>query len=450
MTFFPRISILTASLISLSACTSVGPDYKALDAATPASYVEGGTISAGDVAPVKWWQGLGAPQLDALVERGLAQNLSIQTAIERVEETRAALRSTGAGTVSGNLTGASLRSGGSASPTASTNSAVFNASLVLDLFGGQRRAVERARAQAESADYDIGTARLAFLASLTGAYVDARYFQETLELTRRTIATRERTFELVRAQEDAGTATELDRVQARALLEEARASLPDLESGFNSAVYAIATLLAEPAAPLRASLQKGAAQPRPKSGMAAGVPADLLRNRPDIRAAERDLAAAVAAIGVAEAELYPSITLSGEITASSANNWSFGPTLVLPVLNQPKLRADRDQAISRARQAELAWRALILSAVEETQSAQGKVLRTQRALFSLRAAADSYARAVELSQLTYSGGTTTLLTLLDAERSRAAARLSLAQSVQALANNWISLQVATGRGWAPQ
>ncbi|MDZ7602358.1 MAG: TolC family protein, partial [Hoeflea sp.] len=183
---FPRTSILTASLLSLCACASVGPDYKGLDAATPASYVDGGTASAGDVSLVKWWQGLGAPQLDALVERGLAQNLSIQTAIERVEEARAGLRSTGAGTVSGNLSGASVRSGGSASPTVTTSSAVFNASLVLDLFGGQRRAVERARAQAESADYDIGTARLAFLASLTGAYVDARYFQETLELTRQT------------------------------------------------------------------------------------------------------------------------------------------------------------------------------------------------------------------------------------------------------------------------
>ncbi|MDP2121847.1 MAG: efflux transporter outer membrane subunit [Hoeflea sp.] len=447
---FPRTSILTASLLSLCACASVGPDYKGLDAATPASYVDGGTASAGDVSLVKWWQGLGAPQLDALVERGLAQNLSIQTAIERVEEARAGLRSTGAGTVSGNLSGASVRSGGSASPTVTTSSAVFNASLVLDLFGGQRRAVERARAQAESADYDIGTARLAFLASLTGAYVDARYFQETLELTRQTIATRERTFELVRAQEDAGTATELDRVQARALLEEARASLPALESGFDSAVYAIATLLAEPAGPLRAALQKGAAQPRPKAGLAAGVPADLLRNRPDIRAAERELAAAVAAIGVAEAQLYPSITLSGDITASSANSWSFGPTLVLPVLSQPKLRADRDQAISRARQAELAWRARILAAVEETQSALGTAQRTQRALVSQRAAAQSYARAVELSQLTYSGGTTTLLTLLDAERSRAAARLSLAQSVQSLATTWISLQVATGQGWATQ
>ena len=361
-----RRSLMTVSLLTLvSACTAVGPDYQPLNAATPASFVEGGRVSAGDVAMVEWWKGLGAPKLNELVDRGLAQNLSIQTAMERVAETQAALRSAGpASLISGNLTASSRQSGASGAPTTENTSAVFNGSLVLDLFGGQRRSYEQAQAQAESAGYDIGTARLAFLASLTGAYVDARYFQEALELTRQTIATRERTFNLVKAQEDAGAATELDRVQAQALLEEARSQLPTLESGFNSAVYAIATLLAEPAGPLRASLQKGAAQPRPKYRTATGVPADLLRNRPDVQSAERVFAASVAAIGVAEAQLYPSITLSGEITASSANSWSFGPTLVLPVLNQPKLRADRDQAVSRARQAELTWRAQILSAVE--------------------------------------------------------------------------------------
>lgn len=124
--------------------------------------------------------------------------------------------------------------------------------------------------------------------------------------------------------------------------------------------------------------------------------------------------------------------------------------LALPVLSQSRLKASRDQAISQARQAELAWRAQVLTAVEETQAAQSRVLRTRRALTQYQAAASSYGRALALSRETYSAGTTTLLTLLDAERSRASVRLSVAGSTQALANNWIALQVAAGHGWAAE
>lgn len=433
----------------LSACAAVGPDYTPPAINASARFVEGGKASAGDVTQTQWWRDLGDARLNTLVDRGLSQNLSIQTALERIEETRAVLGGSGFATAaSGGVTGASNHTGATGVGTGTTNSVALNAGLVLDIFGGQRRAVQQARAQYDAANYDVGTARLAFLASLAGAYVDARYFQEALALTRQTIATRDRTLGLVRDQATAGTATELDRIQSQALLQEARAALPDLENGFNTAVYGIATLLAEPAAPLFAELQKGAAQPRPRSGSKAGVPADLLRNRPDVRSAERSFAAAVASVGVAEAALYPSVSLSGTITASSSKTWSFGPSITLPIANQSVLRASRDAAISQARQAELNWRAQVLSAVQETQSAQSSYLRNRRALAAQQAASASYSRAVELSQSTYSAGTTTLLTLLDAERSRASSRLSVAASVQKLANSWITLQVAAGRGWA--
>lgn len=433
----------------LSACTAVGPDYTPPAINTASSFVEGGTAGGGNLTQVQWWRDLGDARLDTLVNRGLSQNLSIQSALERIEETRAVLSGSGfAAATSGGVTGSSTHTGGAGVGTATTNSVAVNAGLVLDMFGGQRRAIQQARAQYDAANYDVGTARLAFLASLAGAYVDARYYQEALALTRQTIATRERTLGLVGDQANAGTATELDSIQAQALLQEARAALPDLESGFNTSVYAIATLLAEPAAPLFAELQKGAAQPRPRTGSKAGVPADLLRNRPDVRSAERNFAAAVASVGVAEAALYPSVSLSGTVTASGSNTWSFGPSITLPIANQTVLRANRDAAISQARQAELSWRAQVLSAVQETQSAQSSYLRNRRALAAQQAASASYSRAVELSQVTYSAGTTTLLTLLDAERSRASSRLSVAASVQKLANSWITLQVAAGRGWA--
>ena len=432
-------------------CAAVGPDYQRPGLSAPATFAEGSAKASAEVSQVEWWRDLGDAKLNSLVDRGLAQNLSIKSAIERIAEADAAMRGAGvASAVSHSLSASSTRSGVTDMTTTTAHSGAYSGSFVLDIFGGQRRAVQQAQAQYDAANYDVGTARLAFLASLAGAYVDARYYQEALALTRQTISTRAKTLDLVKAQQGAGTATELDRVQSQALLEEARATLPNLESGFNASVYAIATLLAEPAAGLLAEFQKGAAQPRPKSGAEAGVPADLLRNRPDVQSAERAFAAAVANVGVAEAAMYPSLTLSGTVTHATATSWSFGPMLALPVLSQSRLKASRDQAISQARQAELAWRAQVLTAVEETQAAQSRVLRTRRALTQYQAAASSYGRALALSRETYSAGTTTLLTLLDAERSRASVRLSVAGSTQALANNWIALQVAAGHGWAAE
>lgn len=172
------------------------------------------------------------------------------------------------------------------------------------------------------------------------------------------------------------------------------------------------------------------------------------RNRPDVRAAERDYAAAVAGVGVSTAQLYPSLTLAGTVTATGTNTWGFGPTLSIPVLNRPSLLAARDQSKAQAEQARLAWQASVLGAVEDVQSAQSAYLRSLREVSSLRSSVNAYTRVTDLSQQTYEGGTTTLSDLLDGQRSLASARLSLAASVRDMAANWASLQVSAGRGWA--
>ena len=199
-------------------------------------------------------------------------------------------------------------------------------------------------------------------------------------------------------------------------------------------------------------MQRGARQPSPPRGAEAGIPADLLRNRPDVRAAERTYAASVAGVGISEAALYPSLDLAGTVTSSNPSSWSFGPVLVIPVLDQPLLRAQRDQAISLAKQSELAWRQSVLSAVQQVQTAQGATIRGRRELASQRSATDLYSRARDLSRETYEAGTTTFLDFLDAERSAGQTALALALSTRGLANDWVDLQIAAGRGWsaAPQ
>lgn len=440
-----RISV--ACMLALTACSSVGPDYSQPEIELSRKFVEGPTQGADQRTVGRWWLDLKDSGLDELVARGLAQNLDILTSIERINQASAVLRTTGTpALLSGDLGAEASRTRSSGVEYDSSNLSA-SGNLVLDLFGGQRRAREQAAAQYDASQYDVGTARLAFLSSLVTGYIDARYQQEALALTRESIAARRKTLEIVTAQSDVGVASKLDIANARALLEEAQASLPALENAFNTAVFGIATLQAEPAAPLLKKMQKGSPQPRPRTSAKIGVPADLMRNRPDIVSAERALAAATAAIGIAEADLYPSINLSGSITASSTGGWSFGPTLTLPVLNQPVLRATRDQQISLARQAELAWRSTVLTAAEEVQIAQSTYLRSRKEVSARRAYTASVTEVLEVSTATYQAGTTDLLDLLDAERARAAARLALAEAIQSLATAWVSLKISSGQGW---
>lgn len=227
---------------------------------------------------------------------------------------------------------------------------------------------EAALASLQSAELSVGEARLAFLSSLVSTYLDLRYYQQAMALTRQTIASQSETLSLARNRAAAGAATSLEVAQAEAAYEQARAQLPGLESGYYASLYAIATLLAVPVQEIQGPLQTGGGQPLPRGASNPGVPADLLRNRPDVRAAERDYAAAVAGVGVSTAQLYPSLTLAGTVTATGTNTWGFGPTLSIPVLNRPSLLAARDQSKAQAEQARLAWQASVLGAVEDVQS----------------------------------------------------------------------------------
>ncbi|WP_138472020.1 efflux transporter outer membrane subunit [Poseidonocella sp. HB161398] len=444
-----RSSLICLALLA-AGCAPVGPDYVRPEVALPAGYAEGGSSPIGEVAARKWWESYDDAMLDQLVARGLKQNLDIAGALERIRASEAALRATGgAAAVSGDAGGSYTRSGGDGLAVSDTGSGSLSASLALDLFGGIRRGAQSAAADLAAAKADEGTVRLAYLSALAGAYIDARYYQESLALTRQDIALRRETLAMTRAKVDAGSATRYDQIQAEASLNGAEAELPGLESSFLTQIYAIATLLGEPSEPLIRQMEPGAAQPRARGGLSAGVPAELLRNRPDVRAAEQALVAATADIGVAEAELLPSITLSGSVVDSSGTSWSFGPSLSLPVLSQPRLRANRDQAISQAKQAELDWRAAILGAVEDVQAAESKWLRLRREAALRETSVASYTEAAAMSRRAYELGSLELGDLIDDEQTLANARLSLAGSVRNLAVEWATGQVALGAGAYP-
>jgi multidrug efflux system outer membrane protein len=417
----------------------------------PDAFVHAKATPIGDLAAQAWWQGFHDDRLNALVERGLAQNLDIATAQARVRKAEADLRATGLNAqVQGNLTGQTVRAvDESYSDTASTSSAgSLSGSYVVDLFGGNASTRQEARATRDAAEFDVATARLTLLSSIIGRYIDARYDQNLLELTRQTIASREKTLHLVTEQATYGSASDLDTASAQADLDTARSSLPTLIGDFEASVFALATLLDEPAGPLMTSLQSGAPQPRPGAALNLGVPADLLRNRPDVRAAESRFIAATAAIGVAKADLYPALTLSGTITRQDASSWQFGPILSLPIFNYGRLTAKLQGARANAEVARLDWMKTILSAVEDVQKSQSAYVANHRQSASLAEAVASTDRVRLLSQTTYLQGSATLLDLLDAERRYTSARQSLAQSLRAEATSWAKLQIAIGRGAA--
>lgn len=431
----------------LFGCGTVGPDYATptVDMATqfaarPAAQPLNGVADA-------WWTQLNDPLLSGFIQQGAMQNLDVKAAVERITAAHATLGGTGANSQFDGNFSASVQRQKRDSQFGTTNNAQFDGRYVIDLFGGFARGQEQALANYDAAQLDVGTVRLAYLADMTNSYLQARYFQAAAGITRQTIASRRKTLSLVEQRRDMSEATELELQQARSLLAAAEAPLPVLVANFELNVFHIATLLAVPAEPILARMQAGAGQPRPGRTTTVGIPADLLRNRPDIRYAERNLAAATAAVGVAEAQLYPSVSLQGTVGAGTTDHWQFGPSVALPIFNRGFLRSRKMVALSQAREAEIGWRKSVLVAVEDVQSASSLYESWNRQVQFLERAASASRDVLDLSQQSYQEAAITLTDVLDAERQNASNQLAVADAVRNYAISWMKLQVATGKGW---
>jgi multidrug efflux system outer membrane protein len=431
----------------------------------PAKFGEGNTKSAGDVATMTWWTAYNDSRLNRLVATGLDQNLTIQQALERINSAASNVTVAGAGSLPSLVVGASQTVSGQAgnlrTQVGATNTSGGDASIswLLDLFGQYRRSKESAVASLDAAYSTADVARLSLLQDLVSSYIDARFFQERIELSKANLKSRQETLDLTKFQLEAGAASRLDVVQAEGLVQSTQSEIPGLETNFRISAHHIATLLGLPASSLMAEMQKGAAQPVFRGGIKSGIPADLIRNRPDIRVAERNLAAATANIGVAESQLYPTITLSGAISPSyvkqagvsggGLTTWSFGPSLSLPIFDGGRLRANVDIAKSDAKVQYLTWKAAVLNGVEEVENALTAVRHDAETVESLKAQVKTTQESLELSTASYKDGASSLLDVLDAQRNVSTAQASLAAAVQQMAKDYVSLNVAIGGGYAP-
>ena len=437
-----RIVLSIGAGLFLSACT-VGPVYKTPEIDLPDRYSLVAPVTKASTRDLHWWTDFNDPVLNALVQRGMEGNLDVAEARERVREAEALLRRDSQA-LSGN---AQVEATGN-SNAANTGQVGLDGTFGL---GGRTQWATRAASQRlESAELGVGEARRILLSSLGTTYVDMRFLQRNLETRQQDLRSRRRTLRDLNKQLDSGAATRLDVLRAEALVAETKAEIPPITADIIEQRNRLSTLLGIPVGELPIDLGYNGRQPSPRGVAEMGVPADLLRARPDIRAAERNYAAAVSDVGVAEASRYPSLTLSGQVTAplrSGAWNESIGAGLSIPVFSQPSLKASQDAAESRAQQAFLVWKRTVLTAVEQVETALAELRAANQSVRASQEVVRLNQESLELTRrLLIESGETTVLDLIDRERSVSNARLTLAANKRDLANAYIALRVALGVG----
>lgn len=457
-----RASAVAVLVLLLGGC-AVGPDYRTLEVAVPAAW---GSAEADTpaTAPLlaRWWQRLGDPQLDALIAEAVAANLDVATAKARIREARASYREAGGAlypSVEGSSSATRSRNGSDhgGSDVSGHFQAGFDATWELDLFGANRRRLEAARYGMDAAEEELRATLLTLVGDVATNYVEARGFQARIAYARQTAASQRATEGLTRVRFDAGAASGVDLANAIGQASSTEANIPSLQAAYAAAVHRLSVLTGRPPAALKAPLAVAAPIPAPRLPLPTGVPADVLRTRPDVKLAERQLAQATAQIGAAEAARYPSLSLTGSLSTSAANvgdlakstsiSWVFGPTLSLPIFNAGQLAAAVDVAEAQRDQSYLAFRASVLTALEDVENAIVAFTQERLRHQALTAAVEAYREAARLARTLYQTGAIDFLEVLDAERSLYAAEDSLIQSQIAITTDYVALNKALGGGW---
>lgn len=333
----------------------------------------------------------------------------------------------------------------------------LDASWELDLFGAQYRAVEAASYGVEAAQEDLDYVLVTLVGDVVSYYIDAKGAKQRIVIAQRNAAEQRETERLTRAKAAAGSATESDVAKAAALALSTEAEIPSYENAFAVASHRIGVLLGRSPESAAALFTGKAGVPRPVTSLRAGLPADLLRNRPDVRRAERRLAQYTARIGQAEAALYPDVSLTGSLSSTalrpsdfakaSTVSWSFGPSVSVPIFVGGKLRAAVDIAGAQRDEYLATYQTAVLSAVEDVANAVVALSTERRRMQALSASAANYEIAARSAKTLFENGSSSFLDLLDAQRSLRNSQDIVIQSRMAFAKDHIALAKALGGGW---
>jgi NodT family efflux transporter outer membrane factor (OMF) lipoprotein len=462
-----------------TACT-VGPTYRAPQLPTPPAYAEAASTQRLQITPAdadlsRWWTQFGDPLLDALVTEALAGNPDIATADSRVREAReqetvasAAEYPTLNGTTNA-LTLNSNRSSGSGAAGAGSSgiripshtnlySAGFDATWELDLFGGTRRSIEEARANTDSYRWAERDTRVSLVAEVANDYLTLRALQARIAVGQAELRRQKDLFTLIAARRKTGFVTNLDVNQQSTAVATAAAEIPQLQAQAKAEIHAIGVLLGQPPEALTARLAAtGAALPPPPPTLPTGLPSELLRRRPDIRRAERRLAASNAEIGVRTANLYPKVNLIGlasfagtslDSLFSHQNLTSIGVAMAsVPIFDAGKTRASIRVAREENRQAEIAYQTAILIALRDVEDALARYSAEETRRTSLAQSVVAAQGSLKIAQDQYRTGFVTFINVLTAENTLLNAEDQLTQSDAQVATDLVAIYKALGGGW---
>jgi len=473
-----RLPLAAAMLAALAGC-AVGPSYRTPQMQPPAAFAAAAAVPAGvPGAPVElagWWRSLNDPELDSLVDRAVAANPDLQIALDRLQAARTLALgtfSTGLPTAEasaggGRGTGSDLARGRASQPLVSADdttgfkqinlAAGFDAAWQLDLFGKYRREIEAARADAQAAAAARNAVLVAVIADVARAYVGLRGLQMRSAVLHSAIDVLEQSTHIVSERYQRGITNELDLTLATRELDTLRAQAAPLDAQVRAAQYSIAVLLGQYPEALVAELQPSGAVPVIPPLVQAGLPVDLLRRRPDVQQAERELAASTARIGVAAGSLFPSVAISGAIgyehqgwgtsPSLSQHIWSAGPTAFWPLLDFGALDAQLQVANLRTRAQLVNYRKVIQGAVQEVDTALDAYGAEEQSLTSLGEALTASRRAVTLATERYDRGLTDFLNVVDAERAQYALEDQYAQAQVVACEQFVALYRSLGGGW---
>lgn len=459
-----KVGLLLLFLVQIGGCAAVGPDYVKPEISLPSQWYN---CAAGDCREnqdllASWWKALEDPALTHLIDQAVVDNLDVRDAASRVREARFQRQQSRASlypTLDAN--GSARKSGHHDGDGTYSDSELytggFDAGWELDVFGGVRRSVEASQANIEANVENLRDVQVTLLAEVAVNYADLRTYQSRLAVAERNLATQEETWQLLDALSQAGTGDELAVTQARYNMESTRAKIPDLKVGLEAAMNRLAVLTGQPPGSLHTLLGDTRPIPRVSIEMAIGIPADVVRQRPDIRQAERELAAQTARVGEATAELYPKFTLSGSIGlesislgdlfSSGSSLWSIGPSVSWPVFDAGAIRSNIGVQDELRQQALLSYESVILAALEEVENALTAYAQEQHKIASLQAAAEAAHQAAQLAGQQYIAGLTGFSDVLDAQRSLLSFEDQMTESQGAVFSDFVRLYKALGGGW---